>query len=73
MIEVKNLSKIFNGKNKVKALTDVTFEIRNGEIMGFVGLNGAGKTTTIKMLTGILTPTSGNIKILDIDLRNNPI
>ncbi|MEM2200031.1 MAG: ABC transporter ATP-binding protein [Thermoplasmata archaeon] len=71
MIEVKNLSKIFNGKNKVKALTDVTFEIRNGEIMGFVGLNGAGKTTTIKIMAGVLRPDSGSIYFNGIDSIKN--
>ena len=43
------------------AVSDVTFSIEPGEMVGYIGANGAGKSTTIKMLTGILTPTSGEI------------
>ena len=48
----------------VKAVDDVTFSIREGEIVGFLGPNGAGKTTTLKMLTGILYPTNGTVDVL---------
>lgn len=47
----------------VKAVDDISFHVDRGEILGFIGANGAGKSTTIKMLTGILTPTSGTIEI----------
>lgn len=47
----------------VKAVDDISFHVPKGEILGFIGANGAGKSTTIKMLTGILTPTSGSIEI----------
>ncbi len=47
----------------VKAVDDISFHVPKGEILGFIGANGAGKSTTIKMLTGILTPTSGTVKI----------
>ena len=47
----------------VKAVNDISFEIKKGEIVGYIGPNGAGKSTTIKMLSGILTPSSGNICI----------
>lgn len=47
----------------VSAVSDVSFEVKKGEIMGFIGPNGAGKSTMIKMLTGILYPTSGNITV----------
>ena len=47
----------------VKAVDDISFHVSQGEILGFIGANGAGKSTTIKMLTGILTPTSGSIQI----------
>ncbi len=54
----KTFVKPFTGK-KVEAVRSVSFEVRRGQIFGFLGPNGAGKTTTIKMLTGLITPTSG--------------
>ena len=70
VIEVKGLSKVFTlkskGKKEVKTLTavdNVNFEVRPGEIIGFIGPNGAGKSTTIKMMTGILYPTSGEVSV----------
>ncbi len=70
VIEVKSLSKVFTlkskGKKEVKTLTavdNVNFEVRQGEIIGFIGPNGAGKSTTIKMMTGILFPTSGDVSV----------
>lgn len=65
MIKVHNIKKQF-GKDFI-AVDNLNFEIRKGEIVGFVGQNGAGKTTTIKMMTGILNPTSGNIMINGYD------
>ena len=47
-----------------KAVREISFEIREGELVGFLGPNGAGKTTTLKMLSGILYPTSGAAKVL---------
>jgi ABC-2 type transport system ATP-binding protein len=64
-IEVKKLTKMFNG---FKALDNVSFNVKNGEILGFVGPNGAGKTTTIKLLTNLLTPTSGQAYINNINV-----
>jgi len=69
IIEVKNLTKMFNG---FKALDNISFNVKKGEILGFVGPNGAGKTTTIKLLTNLLTPTSGNAYINNIDVNKNP-
>jgi ABC-2 type transport system ATP-binding protein len=46
-----------------KAVDDVSFSIAKGEVIGYIGANGAGKSTTIKMLTGILTPTSGEVTV----------
>ena len=69
VIEVKGLSKLFNIKSKGKekktltAVDNVNFEVRQGEIIGFIGPNGAGKSTTIKMMTGILYPTSGEVSV----------
>lgn len=55
---------LFNEKeNKVKAVNNISFNVEEGETIAFIGPNGAGKSTTIKMLTGILYPTSGDIKI----------
>jgi len=60
IIEVKNLVKNFGD---VTAVNDISFDVKKGEIFAFLGPNGAGKSTTIKMLTTILTPTSGDIKL----------
>ena len=49
--------------NKIIAVNDINFEIEEGELVGYIGENGAGKSTTIKMLTGLLTPTSGKIVV----------
>ena len=63
-----SLKSIIKPKYKeVKAVKNISFEVEKGEIIAFIGPNGAGKSTTIKMLTGILYPDSGNIKVLDID------
>ena len=50
-----------------KAVDDISFQIQDGEIVGYIGSNGAGKSTTIKMMTGILTPTHGNCVINGVD------
>ncbi|MBX3233395.1 MAG: ABC transporter ATP-binding protein [Labilithrix sp.] len=59
----KTFKKPFSGK-KVEAVRGVSFEVKRGEIFGFLGPNGAGKTTTIKMLTGLIAPTSGKASLL---------
>ena len=66
MIEIKNVSKTYN--NNIKALDNLNLKINDGEIVGFIGLNGAGKTTAIKMMTGILQPDIGTIKINGYDI-----
>lgn len=66
MIEIKNVSKTYNGN--IKAIDNLSLKINDGEIVGFIGLNGAGKTTAIKMMTGILIPDSGSIKINGYDI-----
>lgn len=65
-----SIKSIFKPKYKtVKAVRNVNFSVEKGEMIAFIGPNGAGKSTTIKMLTGILYPDKGDIKVLDIDPR----
>jgi ABC-2 type transport system ATP-binding protein len=61
----KTFRKPFTGK-RVPAVRDISFEVSAGEIFGFLGPNGAGKTTTIKMLMGLIAPTSGSVDILGV-------
>ena len=65
IVKVENLSKSFS---KLKAVDNVSFEVKEGEIFGFVGPNGAGKTTTINMLTTLLKPSSGNAVVCGFDI-----
>jgi ABC-2 type transport system ATP-binding protein len=70
MIEVQALTKVFGDPSSdkaVKAVTDATFAVKSGEIFAFLGPNGAGKTTTIQMLTTLLKPTSGTVRIDGLD------
>lgn len=60
VLKVNNITKQFGG---IKALNDVTFEIKEGEILGLIGPNGAGKTTMFNMITSMLSPTSGEIQL----------
>ena len=69
MIEIKNLVRKFGNKY---ALDDVSFTIKKGEIVGFLGPNGAGKSTTMNIITGYLSPTSGNVLIDGIDVFLEP-
>jgi len=55
---------LFPAKESVNALNGISFEVQKGEIVGYLGPNGAGKSTTMKILTGILTPTSGEVDVL---------
>jgi ABC-2 type transport system ATP-binding protein len=71
MLKIENLTKTYS--NQVKAVNDISFEVKDGEIAGFIGLNGAGKTTTIKMMTGILKPDSGSILINEYDIAKQPL
>ena len=71
MIKAENLTCVY-GKD-FKAVDDVSFEIKPGEIVGFAGPNGAGKTTCIKMLTGILKPTEGKATVNGYDIVKEPL
>ena len=68
VIEVKNLKKVYG---EIKAVDDVSFELRKGEIFGLIGPNGAGKTTTMECVEGIRTPNSGTVTVLGIDPHRN--
>ena len=70
MIKVENLSKFYGD---VKAVKSINFELNDGEIVGFLGANGAGKSTTLKMMTGYLTPTTGNVYVNDLDIQSNTL
>jgi ABC-2 type transport system ATP-binding protein len=65
MIEVQNLTKRYPTQ---LAVSDVTFSVREGEIVGFLGPNGAGKTTTMRVLTGFLPPTTGTARVAGFDI-----
>jgi ABC-2 type transport system ATP-binding protein len=69
-IKTFDLTKKFG---KLTAVDNLNLEVRKGEIFGFLGPNGAGKTTTIKLMTGLLKPTSGTVTIMDNDIQEDPI
>jgi len=68
MIEIKNLSKNYGS---FRAVRDISFNINDGEIVGFLGANGAGKSTTLKVLTGYLSSTSGQILVNNLDITKH--
>ncbi len=65
--EARGLGRIRRERSQVHAVDGVSFSIEPGEMVGYVGPNGAGKSTTIKMLTGILVPSSGYVRVLDLE------
>jgi len=65
IVEINNLTKTFGN---FKAVDNISFSVKKGEIFGFLGANGAGKTTTLRMLCGLLLPTSGKARVVDFDL-----
>ncbi|MFD0475061.1 ATP-binding cassette domain-containing protein [Nonomuraea thailandensis] len=72
MIEIDALTKVY-GAAQVRAVDEVSLSIPAGSVLGFLGPNGAGKTTTIKMLAGLLTPTSGRVRLGGFDVaRQRP-
>ncbi|HSU03611.1 MAG TPA: ATP-binding cassette domain-containing protein, partial [Nocardioides sp.] len=78
LIEVHDLERTFEVRRKVegsrrrvrsrvRAVHDLTFSVQRGEMVGYIGPNGAGKSTTVKMLTGILVPTDGRVRVAGLD------
>lgn len=77
LIEVADLEKVFRVRRRagllrrvrkdVRAVDGISFQVRRGEMVGYIGPNGAGKSTTVKMLTGILTPSGGRLRVAGID------
>ena len=69
MIQVENITKKYGS---FVAVNDISFEIDEGEIVGFLGPNGAGKSTTMNMITGFIEPTSGRIIVDGYDISKKP-
>jgi ABC-2 type transport system ATP-binding protein len=72
MIDFEHVVKQY-GKSDVRAVDDLTLHVGKGQVFGFIGPNGAGKTTSIRLLTGILQPTSGSVKIGGVSMKDDPI
>lgn len=70
MVEIKNLVKNYGSKN---AVDDISFTIKEGEVVGFLGPNGAGKSTTMNIITGYLSATSGTVTVGGKDIFNEPL
>jgi len=70
LIRIENLTKNYGD---VKAVQSISFSLNDGEIVGFLGANGAGKSTTLKMMTGYLSPTSGNVYVNDQNIIDDCI
>ena len=71
MIKFENVTKVYN--KTVRAVDDISFSVKGGEIVGFIGPNGSGKTTTMKMLTGIIKADVGKITVNGFNVRKDPI
>jgi ABC-2 type transport system ATP-binding protein len=68
-VEAIGLTRLYGGR---EAVSNVSFNLSKGQVLGFLGPNGAGKSTTMKMLTGNLAPSNGSVKICGIDMIENP-
>lgn len=78
VLEFNNVTKTYNANSGAKkmpltAVKNVSFEVNGGEVVGFIGPNGAGKSTAIKMITGLATPSSGEISIMGYDIVKNRV
>jgi ABC-2 type transport system ATP-binding protein len=76
VIELENVARTFTvssrtgwrrTRREVRAVDDISFSVDRGEVVGYIGPNGAGKSTTIKMLTGILVPSGGSVRVAGVD------
>ncbi len=72
MLKISNLSKKYNKSDKY-AVENLSFEVKDGEILGFLGPNGAGKSTTIKCIMGILPFSEGSVEVNGVNLKDSPI
>ena len=73
MIHTDKLTRTFvSGKDTVEAVKGIDLDVAEGELVAFLGPNGAGKSTTLRMLTSLLTPTSGTARVVGIDVASNP-
>jgi ABC-2 type transport system ATP-binding protein len=70
MVAIRGLCKSFGA---IRAVDDISFDVRRGEVLGFLGPNGAGKSTTMKMITGFLTPSAGSATICGHDVAAEPV
>jgi len=72
IIEVRNLIKVFHSRGRtITAVNDVSFDVFKGEIFGMIGPNGAGKSTTFSVLTTLLKPTKGSVKVAGFDIEKD--
>ncbi|MCB0531458.1 MAG: gliding motility-associated ABC transporter ATP-binding subunit GldA [Saprospiraceae bacterium] len=69
-VNVQHLTKIYGAQH---AVDDISFETKQGEVLGFLGPNGAGKTTTMKIITGYLPPSAGTVAVCDFDVLKQPM
>lgn len=70
LVSLENVTKYYGDR---LAVDDITFDVGKGEILGFLGPNGAGKTTCMRIITGYMPPTKGNVKVAGIDMLENPV
>src|SRR3954462_1733386 len=70
MIEVRNLTKSYGPR---RAIDNLNFSVAKGEVVGFLGPNGAGKSTTMKIITGYMAPSSGEVRVADFDVFEHPL
>src|SRR3954467_15357749 len=75
VVSVRGLTKVFKdfwGRPKARAVDNVDFEVRRGEVFGLLGPNGSGKSTTVKLMLGLLYPTKGHIEVFNHSPRHVP-